>query len=104
MGDLSQIMPVIHPYTAGATGGGHSRNYRIKDYEQAVVMPAKIMAMTAVDLLADGGVKARQAVEEFQPPMTRDQYVAFRGAGSPPRLRRSVPVTVPRRGLSSRRR
>ena len=77
MGDLSQIMPVIHPYTAGATGGGHSRNYRIKDYEQAVVMPAKIMAMTAVDLLADGGVKARQAVEEFQPPMTRDQYVAF---------------------------
>ena len=77
MGDLSQIMPVIHPYTAGATGGGHSRNYRIKDYEQAVVMPAKIMAMTAVDLLADGGAKARQAVKEFKAPMTRDQYVAF---------------------------
>ena len=77
MGDLSQIIPVIHPYTAGATGGGHSRNYRIKDYEQAVVMPAKIMAMTAVDLLADGAVKARQAVEEFQPPMTREQYVEF---------------------------
>ncbi len=77
MGDLSQIMPVIHPYTAGATGGGHSMNYRIKDYEQAVVMPAKIMAMVAVDLLAEGAAKARQAVEEFRPPMTRDQYVAF---------------------------
>ena len=77
MGDLSQVMPVIHPYTAGATGGGHSRNYRISDYEQAVVMPAKIMAMTAVDLLADGAFKAKQVVEEFQAPMTRAQYVEF---------------------------
>ena len=77
MGDLSQIMPVCHPYTAGATGPGHSKEYIIKDYQQAVVNPAKIMAMVVIDLLAEGATKARDVVGRFKPAMTKDEYVAF---------------------------
>ena len=77
MGDLSQIMPVCHPYTSGATGPGHSKDYAIKDYERAVVVPAKIMAMVAIDLLAEGAEKAREVLDKTRPPMTKDEYVAF---------------------------
>jgi len=77
MGDLSQIMPVCHPYTAGASGPGHSKEYTISDYEKAVVNPAKIMAMAVIDLLAEGGVKAREVVERSNPVLTKEEYVAF---------------------------
>ena len=77
MGDLSQIMPACHPYTGGATGPGHSKEYAISDYEQAVVNPAKIMAMVVIDLLAEGGEKAKEVLASTTPVMTKDQYVAL---------------------------
>ena len=35
MGDLAQIMPLIHPYSGGATGIGHGKDYVILDYDTA---------------------------------------------------------------------
>ena len=67
MGDLSQIMPVIHPYTMAATGGGHGVDYLIQDYVQAVINPAKAMAMTVIDLLAGQG-RGGQSGAGCQPP------------------------------------
>ena len=77
MGDLSQIMPACHPYTGGAVGAGHSKDYVIGDYEMAVVNPAKIMAMSVIDLLAEGAAGAREALHLWKPAMTREQYLAF---------------------------
>ena len=77
MGDLSQIIPACHPYTAGAVGAGHSKDYTITDYEVAVVNPAKIMAMVVIDLLAEGAAGAKEVLEGWQPAMTKDQYLAF---------------------------
>ena len=77
MGDLSQIMPVCHPYTAGAKGPGHSKEYIINDYERAVINPAKIMAMVVIDLLAEGATRAQEVLAKFQPAMTKDEYLAF---------------------------
>ena len=54
MGDISQIMPAIHPYVGGATGLGHGADYVVQDYQLAVITAAKAMAATVVDLLADG--------------------------------------------------
>ena len=59
MGDLSQLIPAIHPYTGGATGPGHSKTYLITDYDVAVINPAKIMAMSVIDLLFDGAKQAK---------------------------------------------
>jgi len=75
MGDLSQIMPVIHPYTTAATGTGHGADYVIQDYVQAVVNPAKAMAMTVIDLLAGTAEKAREVLATNPPPMSKRQYL-----------------------------
>ena len=77
MGDLSQIIPICHPYTAGTTGPGHSKDYKIQDYELSVVNPAKIMAMVVIDLLAEGAVKAGEVLAKVKPAMTKNEYVAF---------------------------
>ncbi len=77
MGDLSHIMPVCHPYTAGAKGLGHSNEYTIDDYDHAVLNPAKIMAMVLIDLLADEASQAKEVLAKSQPPMTKEQYISF---------------------------
>ena len=77
MGDLSHILPAIHPYTAGAQGPGHSSEYVITDYRQAVVNPAKIMAMSVIDLLSDHATKAKQVLSSFRPAMSRSAYLNF---------------------------
>jgi amidohydrolase len=75
MGDLAQIMPVVQPHVAGATGIGHGADYRIADYDQAVISPAKLMAASVIDLLADGASLAQKVRREYRAPMTRDQYL-----------------------------
>lgn len=75
VGDMAQIMPVVQPHVAGASGIGHGADYRIVDYEQAVINPAKMMAMTAVDLLANGAAEGRRVKEEYCAPMTPAQYL-----------------------------
>ena len=80
MGDLSQIMPVIHPYTTAATGSGHGADYLIQDYVQAVVKPAKAMAMTVIDLLAGEAEKAKEILATSPPQMSKQQYLDLQDA------------------------
>src|SRR4051794_12710374 len=75
MGDISQIMPAIHPYSGGAQGAGHGSDYEITDYETAAVIPAKAMAMTVIDLLAEGAARGKQILAENTPAMTKEQYL-----------------------------
>ncbi len=75
MGDLSHLMPVCHPYTAGAQGPGHSKDYLVTDYEAAVVNPAKIMAMVTIDLLADGGLLGQEIIRGHRPAMKKSEYL-----------------------------
>ncbi len=77
MGDLSQLIPAIHPYTGGATGPGHSKSYVITDYEMAVINPAKIMAMVAIDLLADGAKQAKEVKSAHKAAMSHSAYLKF---------------------------
>ena len=80
MGDLSQLMPVIHPYTTAAVGSGHSIDYVVEDYAQAVIAPAKAMAMTVIDLLCDDAQGAKRVLESSTPTMTKQQYLAFQNS------------------------
>ena len=77
MGDLSNLIPAIHPYTAGATGPGHSKSYVITDYEVAVINPAKIMAMSVIDLLYDGAKQAKEVKSTHKAAMSRSAYLRF---------------------------
>jgi len=77
MGDVSHIMPVIESRASGARGTGHGADYRIADPEVAYILPAKVAACTIIDLLADGAGAAREIIDTFNPPMTKEQYLAF---------------------------
>jgi amidohydrolase len=77
MGDLSQIMPILHPYMGGATGSGHGADFAIVDKTLAYVVMAKALAAMAVDMLADGARGARDVLAQARPPMTRESYFAF---------------------------
>ena len=77
MGDVSQIMPVIHPYVAAATGNSHGNDYLVQDYELGVLTAAKAMAMTVVDLLADGGKRAAEIKGDYRAPLTKQSYLSL---------------------------
>ena len=76
MGDLSKIMPVIHPYANSASGVGHGHDYLIEDYEIAVVAPAKVMTATVLDLLGNDAQVARELLAKSNPAMTAEQYIS----------------------------
>ena len=77
MGDLSQIMPVLHPYMGGARGTGHAADYAIVDKPLAYVAPAKALATMAVDMLCDGAAGAREVLANARPRLTREAYLSL---------------------------
>jgi hypothetical protein len=77
MGDIAHLMPVIHPYLASATGKTHGADFRITEPEHAYLTPAKLLAMTAIDLLWGDAMPARQVIADFAPAFTKDSYLAF---------------------------
>ena len=77
MGDISHLMPVIHPYVGGATGLGHGATYLIKDYELAVIKGAKALAYTAIDLLADNASHGNTIAGGQRPDMSIPEYLKF---------------------------
>ena len=77
MGDVSHIMPVLHPYMGGARGTGHGADYAIVDPLLAYVAPAKALASMAIDLLTDGGAGAHDVLRKGRPRMTREDYLTF---------------------------
>ncbi|MDD4570772.1 MAG: peptidase dimerization domain-containing protein, partial [Tepidanaerobacteraceae bacterium] len=76
-GDLSAIMPVLHPTTGGFLGNAHSKDFKVVDPEMVYIIPAKAMAMTVVDLLFDGAKSAKEIKSNFKPEFTKDSYLKF---------------------------
>ncbi len=78
MGDLSCIMPVVHPYAGGATGKSHGNDYRIADAERACVTNAKWQLAMIKLLLSDGAARAKQIVADYKPRFDSKQaYLAY---------------------------
>jgi len=77
MGDLGQVMPIIHPYVGGAKGTPHGADYEIVDPTLTYLTNAKALASMVVDLLADNAEIARQVVAQARPPLTRDGYLSL---------------------------
>ncbi|OGG43633.1 MAG: amidohydrolase [Candidatus Handelsmanbacteria bacterium RIFCSPLOWO2_12_FULL_64_10] len=77
MGDVSYIMPALHPFMAGATGSGHTPEWHISDPERGYLWPAKSLAAMAIDLLYGDAGPARKILETSKPEMTNEDYLAF---------------------------
>lgn len=76
-GDVSHIIPTLHPMFGGVKGALHTRGYSIVDEEYAYLAPAKSMALTVVDLLFDGAETGKEILKNFKPVMTKEEYLAF---------------------------
>ena len=76
MGDVSHLMPVIHPFIGGTDGLLHSGEFHVVDFKAAVLLPAKAFAMTLIDLLYDDAAEAKGILADFKPVLTKEEYIA----------------------------
>ena len=67
MGDLSCLMPVVHPNAGGITGKSHGEDFYIDDPERACVKSAKMQVAMIYLLLKNGGERAKSILSDFKP-------------------------------------
>ena len=86
LGDLSSLMPAIHPEAAGISGSMHGADFKVADPVRSCVNPAKLLCCLAYELLHDDAALGRKIVREFKPEFeSKEAYfeainrVAFSG-------------------------
>jgi amidohydrolase len=77
MGDISHIMPAVHPSMSGASGISHGSDFMISDKKMAYSAPAKALALMAVDLLCDNAEKAKEIQAQHKPIMSKAEYLSY---------------------------
>lgn len=78
MGDISCIVPTVHPYVAGAEGTCHGSDYYITNPEKACVSSAKWQLTMLWLLLRDNAERALDIMERFQPMFaSKEEYLAY---------------------------
>ena len=78
MGDLSCIMPVVHPYMPGASGTSHGADYKIANPELACVGSARWQLGMLYLLLKEDAKRAKEIVENFKPLFdSKEAYLAY---------------------------
>jgi amidohydrolase len=77
MGDLAQVMPILHPYVGGASGTSHGADFEVSDPNLLYITNAKALAGMVVDLLGEGATVGREVLSKAKPPMTREKYLEF---------------------------
>ena len=76
MGDISHLMPAIHPLSGGVKGNLHAADFEAVDYNAAITIPAKIIALTLVGLLEDNAMKMRGILKDYKPLLSKQDYLA----------------------------
>ena len=77
MGDVSAIMPAVHPHASGAAGIGHGSDYRIADKELACLKPAQCLVVTADMLLREDAALGKDIISKAKPIFqSKEEYLA----------------------------
>jgi len=78
MGDLCQIMPVVHPFIEGQSGAAHGADFQIADPEMACVGSAKWQLAMLYLLLSDSAARAQKIVSEYEPAFpTKEAFLSY---------------------------
>ena len=64
MGDISNVIPSVHPYIGGAVGVGHSAGFLVEDAYTACVIGPKIICGVLKNLLMDQAALAKKILAE----------------------------------------
>ena len=71
IGDLSHIMPVLHPFFGGVKGEIHTSDFKTVDYELAVIKPIKVLVKTIIDILS-----GQEILKNISKPYySKDEYI-----------------------------
>lgn len=68
MGDVSSVIPSIHPFITGVTGTGHGVDYQVCDPYSACVLCAKILAGVTKLLLCEDAAYGKKVIAEKKLP------------------------------------
>lgn len=77
LGDMSQMKPCMHIWADGITGGLHTKDYKVNDEETAYILPAKMLALSIIDLLYGEAEEAKRILSEYKPTFTKETYLEF---------------------------
>lgn len=78
MGDLSLIMPALHPYCGGVSGTSHGMDFKIADPEKACVKSAKMQVAFLTKLLENGAEKAKEIIKNYKPLFaSKEEYLKY---------------------------
>lgn len=77
MGDVSHLMPVVHPWVGCVSGVLHGANYRLTDEKTAFTKTPQVLAGTIVDLLWDDAAEAERICAAHEPELTKAEYLEY---------------------------
>ena len=78
MGDLSCIMPVVHPYAAGVSGRLHGNDFEISDKDSACIASARWQLTMLVLLLSNSAERAKKILDGFTPLFaSKEEFLAY---------------------------
>ena len=78
MGDISMVIPSVHPYMLGAEGISHGNNYRIADPEKACVGSAKWQVAMLYLLLKDDGARAKDILANAKTTFaSKEEFIEY---------------------------
>lgn len=77
MGDLSHLMPIIHPWVGCIKGALHSAEFEVVNTKTAYIKTTQVMAMTLIDLLFDDANGLENILQDFKPRMTKEEYINY---------------------------
>lgn len=76
MGDVSAIMPTVHPHCSGSIGTGHGKDYYVADKKLGCLYPAQCLVVTAAMLLEEDAAKAKKVIAEAKPYFkSKEEYL-----------------------------
>ena len=78
MGDISNIMPAVHPYASGSVGTSHGANYFVENVDTACVGSAEVQVKLVDILLSNGAERAKDIIANFTPDFeSKDAYLNY---------------------------
>ena len=77
MGDVSHLMPVVHPWVGCVSGVLHGANYRLTDEKTAFTKTPQVLAGTIVDLLWDDAAEAERICAAHKPELSKAEYLEY---------------------------
>lgn len=75
IGDISHLLPTLNFFMGGMKGNLHMSDYEITNEETAFLLPIMATATCVVDLLTNGGAKAKEIKDNFKPLFNKTDYL-----------------------------